>query len=244
MKRWFLVLGAVVLLAGGALAVVLVTGDDSSSPVAIDTIQLAAANTQAADSMQFELHTSGMLDVSASGAVSGDGQQGQVSVDLGPLGKVEERVVDGTVYIQAGGLLGGSQDGWYSISPDRLHDLGSALGGDAGAAFDGTPTSALDALDKLAGPVETVGDDTVGGSHATHYRVTVDAKGTDTPLDVWIDDHDRVVKLQGSVPNGGDLTFEVTAFGVPVEVQAPPADQVTELPDLSGLAGHAGAGVI
>jgi hypothetical protein len=70
--------------------------------------------------------------------------------------------------------------------------------------------------------------------------VHVDAKGTRSPVDVWIDDQDRVVKLVASVPDGGDLTFEVTSFGVPVDVQAPPADQVEELPDLWSLIGRAG----
>jgi hypothetical protein len=51
---------------------------------------------------------------------------------------------------------------------------------------------------------------------------------------VWIDDQDRVVKIQGSEPGGGDVTFEVTAFGVPVDVSAPPADDVIELPGVDG----------
>ena len=71
--------------------------------------------------------------------------------------------------------------------------------------------------------------------------MNVGADGTDTPVDVWIDDQDRVVKLRGSVPQNGEITFEVTAFGVPVDVQAPPADQVVQLPGLSGILG---AGVI
>ena len=243
-KRWFLVVVAVLVVAGGAIAAVLATRDDSSSAVAIDTIQLAAANTEAAESMQFELSSSGPLDLRASGVVSGDGQHGRVTVQLGALGEIEERVVDGTVYIKAGSLLGGSADSWYSVSFDQLRDLGRSAGGDSGAAFDGTPSSALDALDELAGPVETVGDDTVGGHHATHYRVHLDDEGTDTQVDVWIDDHDRVVKLQLTMPDGeGDLTLEVTAFGVPVDVQAPPADQVSELPDLADLPGRLGADV-
>jgi hypothetical protein len=248
-KRWPLVVATVVLLAAGALTAVLVTGDDAST-VGLDRIQLAAANTEGAESMQFELQASGPLGVSARGVVSGDGEQGQVTVELGRFGRIEERVVDGTVYVKAAGLLGGSDDEWYSVSVDRLRDLAGSFGGDAASAFDGSPADALDVLDELAGPVETIGDDTVGGRHATHYRVHVDAKGTRSPVDVWIDDQDRVVKLVASVPDGGDLTFEVTSFGVPVDVQAPPADQVEELPDLSSLIGragradHAGTGVI
>ena len=63
-----------VVLAGGGLAAALVVSDDGGSShaaptVSIGAIQLAADNTAAAESMEFELHSSGMLGVSASGVV-------------------------------------------------------------------------------------------------------------------------------------------------------------------------------
>jgi hypothetical protein len=63
------------------------------------------------------------------------------------------------------------------------------------------------------------------------------SQGDGGTVDVWIDDQDRVVKVQGSRSDGGaDITFEVTAFGVTVDVTAPPAE------DVVGLPGHGGAG--
>ena len=73
--------------------------------------------------------------------------------------------------------------------------------------------------------------------------VTVETDGESMPVDVWIDDQDRVVKVTTTAPDIGDVTFEITAFGVPVDVQAPPADQVEALPSLGSL-GLFGAGVI
>ena len=52
------------------------------------------------------------------------------------------------------------------------------------------------------------------------------------PADVWIDGQDRVVKMHmtidgsafGGTGSGGtaELTMEISDFGVPVDVQAPP----------------------
>lgn len=250
-KRSFLVgalVGLVVVLWAGVAAVVVATRDDGGSTaarsVSIETLQLAASNTEAAESMQFELRSSGALGISASGVVSGDGRTGQVAVDLGDLGHVEQRIVDGTVYIDAAGILGGSDGKWIALSLDRLGDAGasSPLGG-----LGATPKSALDMLHEVAGPVETIGDDTIAGHHATHYRVTVSEATTGeaggATVDVWIDDQDRAVKIQSTSPDGdADLTFEVTAFGVPVDVAAPPADDVISFP--GGSTGEGSTGVI
>src|SRR5262245_483173 len=244
-KKWAVTLVSLVVVVAAAGVWLLAAGSGSGDPaVPVEAIQLAAENTQAAESMQFELHSTGTLGVSASGVVSGDGQQGKVSVEIGSLGSLEERIVDGTIYVGGGELLsrvlGTGQSSWIAISPgDGPGALGSSALGDLGH----DPTSALDVLNRVAGPVETVGDDTVAGQHATHYRVSIDAEGSSTSVDVWIDDHDRVVKVTSSEPNGGDVTFEVTAFGVPVDVQAPPADQVTTLPDLSSVLGNLGKNV-
>ena len=62
------------------------------------------------------------------------------------------------------------------------------------------------------------------------------------PADVWINDDDRVVKMHlvidGSAfdTSGGtaDLTMQITDFGVPVDVQPPPADETSDLSALLG----------
>ncbi|HEX5586120.1 MAG TPA: hypothetical protein VFZ17_02330 [Acidimicrobiia bacterium] len=245
-RKRSLVVGVLVVLAMvGVSAAVVATRDDGGTsaarPVSIETLQLAASNTEASESMQFELRSSGELGLRASGVVSGDGHTGTVSVDLGDLGHVEQRIVDGTVYIDAGGLFGGSDGKWIALPLDGLGDAGTSIPG-----LNGTPKSALDLLRDVAGPVETIGDDTVAGHHATHYRATV-SEGGDASIDVWIDDQDRVVKIQSTSPDGGaDITFEVTAFGVPVDVTAPPADDVMELPGLgrAGTSGEGSSGII
>ncbi len=63
------------------------------------------------------------------------------------------------------------------------------------------------------------------------------------PADVWINDDDRVVKMQFAIDgsafgsDGGaiQMTMEITDFGVPVDVQAPPEDQTVDFSSLGAL---------
>jgi hypothetical protein len=151
---------------------------------------------------------------------------------------------------------------WVSIDLDAL----KSQGGDYGSLIDQTqntgPTQGLEYLQGLSGDVTKVGDDTVAGQHATHYRASIDyakvaaklpessrdvadklAKLGTVPADVWIDDQDRVVKMRFAIDGsafggaGGavQLEMEITDFGVPVDVQAPPADETVDLASLGAV---------
>jgi hypothetical protein len=149
---------------------------------------------------------------------------------------------------------------WVFMSYADLSGQGGAdlqsLRGDGGQ----TSSQALEYLQATSGDVEKVGEDTVNGSPATHYVTHVDygewseqhmpdatpeqkaavAKLGVVPMDVWIDGQDRVVKLSfevGAPGLGGDggrmkMTMQITGFGAPLDVQAPPADEVISLSDL------------
>jgi hypothetical protein len=186
-------------------------------------------------------------------------------------GTIEERIVDGTVYMNFGDLLGPvlgkALDGkqWVKIGLDDLAaQSGGALDGLAEQAGQNGPQQGLEYLEGLSGDVEKIGDDTVAGQHATHYRASIDyakvaanlpdsaastrdelAKLGTVPADVWIDDHDRVVKMHFAIDGGAfgaesdrgkvEMTMEITEFGVPVDVQAPPEDQTVDFSSLTGL---------
>jgi hypothetical protein len=231
------------LLFGALLLAGCAGGDDQSTgaragdgPVTLETIQLAADNTQAAESTRFEIDLrSDVADLHASGVVSGDGRNGQMVVDSS-AGRVEQRVVDGAAYFDLGDAdLGGlaPTDGKRWVKLD-LDGLAGALGQAATGVFGPrTPGSALDLLRELSGDVQVVGEDEIAGHHAVHYRATVDAAGKTAPVDVWIDDQDRVVKMQVSMPDGtGELTMQITEFGAPIDVVAPPPEEVADLGDL------------
>ena len=234
MKRAFVVLLAALALLAAACGSG--GGTDRSDAVSIDTLHLAASNTQDAESARFEVHTTGPISVSATGVVSGDGRNGSVQLDLGNGRSVDERLVDGVAYFDTS-LFGEASNGerWYRFDLNALSDaLGSAS---PFGSFGTTPSSALDLLDQVAGPVDKVGDDTVAGNHATHYRASLKTPSGDTPIDVWIDDLDRVVKVEAQLPGGDQsVSMQITEFGVPVNVEAPTPDQVGSL-DIGSLFG-------
>jgi hypothetical protein len=242
MRRRFVVFAAPLATAALLFAGCAGSDDDATGAprddgsVTIETIQLAASNTQAAESTRYEIDLrSDVFDMHASGVVSGDGRTGQTVVES-ERGRIEQRMVDGVTYLDFGdtGLRGlAPTDGKRWIKLD-LGGLADALGADPTGAFGPqTPGSALDMLRELSGDVEQVGKDMIAGHPAVHYRATIDAAGTSSPVDVWIDDQDRVVKMQLLMPEGaGELTMQITEFGVPVDVVAPPPEEVADMGDL------------
>jgi hypothetical protein len=216
------------------------SGGDGTDAVSIKTLQLAASNTQDAESTRFTIEMTDGPDsvlAHASGVTSGDGENAEIVMELPEGRHAEQRVVDGVLYLDVGDSFFGAKppDGKRWIELD-LRGLSEIFGKDLASAFGGsqTPASALDALERLTGDVERVGDETVAGRPATHYRGSIDRDGVGTsPVDVWIDAQDRVVKLHvGVADTGAELTMEIVEFGVPVEVEPPPPDEVASFEDL------------
>jgi hypothetical protein len=111
----------------------------------------------------------------------------------------------------------GGEDPLAEIAPDRLLSLlrGASVASEYG------------------------GEETVRTVSATRYRLTVDCeeaeltdcKGGKAPVDVWIAADDTVRRI--SLEDGGQsITIEFFDFGVDVDVEPPPADQVAKLEDL------------
>ena len=110
--------------------------------------------------------------------------------------------------------------------------------------------------------MQDLGQEDVGGHPATHYRASIDytkvldelpdasaqtrdalGKLGSVPADVWIDGQDRVVKTHMTIDGGAlgvgagtaEVTMELSDFGVPVDVQAPPEDQTVDFSSLGAL---------
>jgi hypothetical protein len=159
--------------------------------------------------------------------------------------------------------LGGKK--WVVFDLDELGALGESNISQLADQSDASgPKQGLEYLQGLSGDVEEVGEDTVAGRPATRYRASIDyakvaaeqpgatpemsaalTKLGTVPADVWIDDQDRVVKMHFAIDaaafGGKDgkavMTMEITDFDVPVDVQAPPADETVDLSALSSLGG-------
>lgn len=126
-----------------------------------------------------------------------------------------------------------------------------------------SPGQLLDLL-RATGSVQQVGTETLDGVATTHYTATIDlqkaaalqgqdlqsfvdrltAAGAPTqiPLDVWIGNDDGLVhKLtvdEHLKDATVDLTLDISDYGTPVSVTAPPSDQVVNLSDLLAKAGQ------
>jgi hypothetical protein len=258
--------GFVIALALGAAACG--SGGSGEAAVSIKTLQAAASNSQAAESSRFTMDLTidvagDPTTVNVDGVMAGDGKNGELTVSLPIVGTIEERIVDGVIYMNLGSFPGAPSDldgkQWIKLDPEQLKEQGGMFGDLADQAESNSPRQGLEYLRGLSGDVEKVGDDTVAGEHATHYRASIDytkvadelpnasaethdalAKLGTVPADVWIDDNDRVVKMHLTMDASGlgvgagtaEVTMEITDFGVPVDVQAPPDDQTVDFSEL------------
>ena len=101
-------------------------------------------------------------------------------MELPGSGKLEELIVDDALYMNLDGLPIGNQGvpagkHWVRIGfGDVAGQLGLNLDDLRNQARSSTPASGLQYLQGLSGDVERVGDDTINGEHATHYRASID----------------------------------------------------------------------
>lgn len=145
-----------------------------------------------------------------------------MSVDS-QLGKMRMILVDNVMYMQQPG-----EDKYIKMD---LDDPNSPFGSDFTSQMD--PSSAIRESGKAIKSVTLVGEEDVDGVAATHYTVVVDGKAQDLPSDitqeVWVDADNRMLKTTMDFA-GSTYEGTISGHGEPVEIVAPPADQVVELP--------------
>jgi hypothetical protein len=117
---------------------------------------------------------------------------------------------------------------------------------DGASGWGGGPTEFFSYLESVSDEVTSFGKEVVDGVTVTHLSATVDpsklaeesgARGMRLePIHVWIDDADRVRKMSYAMTIAGPdgqtgsttVTMRFLDFGVPVDVQVPPAEDVTD----------------
>ncbi len=239
--------------AGGARLAVTITADDGSGqPV-----------TVTANGVFDQSNADITIDASSALAAAGLPDAG---------GPIEVRYLqengDPVVYANAPALSTFIPGGMSWVRLDitqAAQNLGVQLNG-LGAAATQNPAQALDLLRSI-GSVETVGTETVDGASTTHYRATIDLTkaaanlGTDEqgllnhliangapnsiPVDVWIGDDGLVHKLTFNASAGSGsvaLTLEISDYGTPVTVTAPPAGDTFDATGLVGMIGSLPSG--
>jgi LppX/LprAFG-like lipoprotein len=213
----------------------------------------AAAVTDATQQMH-SVHVSGTFTVQGQHvAMTGDsafgdqtltGASGAFRVTLPSMGTLEARLVGGVLYVNAARLGLGQVGGkpWLKVD---LSDPSNPLGAMFGKITDNLGPGQLLTTLKSLSTVRSLGDETVDGVAATHYRLTVDtaklgsALGLDqsqlgqhaslpktVSYDVWVDASARPVKVSLTT-SAGAMELHFSRWNEPVHVQAPPASQVS-----------------
>jgi hypothetical protein len=196
----------------------------------------------------------------------------EIKIDMGELlggggsSDMEMRLVDKVMYLRMpAGLPNATTNGKPWLKMDLSQYATSPILG--GGASD--PTSTLQYL-RGAGDVTEVGKEELRGVATTHYHAEIDlvkamakvpaadrdraeagvkALGRSLPMDVWIDAEGRVRKtsldmtmqVAGRAAHAGE-TIEYLDFGAPVDIAAPPADDIGDFRSAfpGGLLGAAG----
>jgi hypothetical protein len=174
---------------------------------------------------------------------------------------VELRLLYPAMYARLEGFPAGRQlpngKSWVKVDLERaLKKLGMDF---ANLGIGQSPTGALAQLRGSAN-TQKVGTETIDGVRTTHYRGTVDVQdalgratakerkalqrlldeakahgvdATSTTHDVWVGDDGLVRRLTEQVGSVGHVTITFSDYGAPVQIEAPPADETTDLSDLS-----------
>jgi hypothetical protein len=162
-------------------------------------------------------------------------------------------------------LPGGKQ--WLKLDVAALAKAANVNLGQFRQLTQSDPSQMLDFLRAASGKIDKVGEEQVRGTHTTHYRANIDLDrvaeqappklrrtfrksiaslkrglGTDiVPVDVWVDDDNRVRRLQEHLPVAGggaasriDFGVDFYEFGTPVTIHPPPPSQVVDLGKILG----------
>ncbi len=189
--------------------------------------------------------TGGGADVEAEGVMSlrSGGQDMAMTMSGATLGvqSMEMRMVDGVVYLSMPPMT--PKGKFFEIDP-----------GDAGSPFSGMtdqmrvdPRESLKAFESGLREVEYLGEEPVDGESLERYRLTVDfaaaAKAQGLPrtqgapetvaYDVWLDDDALLRRMQLEMMQVS-MVMEMSGWGEPVRIQAPPRRQIVQAPGMPG----------
>ena len=173
------------------------------------------------------------------GTWSGD-QTGEGSVQAEFLSDstkvpVELRWLDNTLYIDRADMRLASDDKIAAFArrqdvlPWREVPMSSAIVTMIPAAF--SPPALLQVMQQRQIGLVDKGVEQVGDSQLTHLAAErpmgIGIWG-EANVDLWADEQNRVVRVEIANPAGG-ARYDVSDFGTPVDVQPPPADQISNV---------------
>jgi len=267
-----LLAAALILALIGVIGVALDGGDGGTieDPAALirsapDALEDAGSARMA---MTMSMSGGGMsMDVGGEGLV--DFVSGAATFEMSIMGQTMEMRTDGqTLWMKMPSIAmpEGATGSWVEVPVAAMPGVPST--GFPGASSDGY----VEVLRGLSGDVEDLGTEEVDGVDTHHYRFDVDVEaaleqlpaderaelegsfdqlGTTTfPIDLWITEDGlpirQVMELDLGALAGGTMTMQLdlSDFGVAVDVEPPPAEEVISFEDHPELGEMFGAGTV
>lgn len=174
---------------------------------------------------------------------------------------IEARIIDRTIYVKLPAEDAPEGKSWLKIAADDDSPLAEGIGPVLEQLTGSSdPSSGLQALES-AESFSSEGTETIDGVETTKYvavidltkaaesatgptkkgyQALVDAGVTQQDYSVWLDGDDLIRKFSTTVGTGAQATTAegtYTAWGEPVDVEAPPASEIATLAELGGLGG-------
>ena len=155
-----------------------------------------------------------------------------LSMPSAGMERVQMVLVDGVMYLQLP-QLGGGKFVRYDLS-DRTSPMGDQL------ARQMDPRASFESLGKGLTSVTYLGEEDVAGEGLDKYELAVDtakmdaqdAQGLPRQVDylLWVDDEMLMRQLEVTV-QGSTVTMTMSEWGEPVNIKAPAASKVVEMPE-------------
>jgi hypothetical protein len=158
-------------------------------------------------------------------------------------------VTDGALYVKLPSKLNKSGKPWEQATAGSSNPVLAQLASTLSSLEQSASLDQYGSMARAASSLKTIGTDQVNGAVATHYSLIVDvtkiqgagltaaakaalaqARITKIPVDVWVDTHNRPVKmLEKFTVKGQIVSFDATIgqYNQPVTITAPPASQVS-----------------
>jgi len=228
-------------------------GDTVDPAEFVDTIQDGvAASSTAKVTMSMEMGEQatftgdGVIDYTA------DTPEMQMTMTMEGGGQdvdYEVRAVDGILYIDMGALTEGK---FWKLDPSEPGNPLAQMGLDK-ILDQSDPIGAVARVEPAIESVTYAGEEEVDGRDLDHYELTVDLAKATEPLgsdlpppvesqmpdsiiyDVWLDDENRFAQLAMDYEAANtpiSMTMTADDWGTEADIEAPPADQVAEMPSV------------
>lgn len=177
------------------------------------------------------------------------------------FGEMEVRTIGDTSYMRFGFFsMLGVQTEWVSFPVEEAGTAASSFG-----ATPTNPMDFMDAWNTAGSDIEDLGSETVRGVNTTHYRVTMDTAAMmeaadeeaaaefdslgasyldSLPVEFWVGDDGNLYRMMMTVDGTADPTsgfesmtmvWEMFDYGASINIEAPPADQVTDGSEMAGM---------